>query len=94
MSSNVPLASAYHVYAFASQLIHYAHCCSNYSDFLSRHWHRALVTRLLLQVYKVIIFPTQFRNSMDDTEKNVSQILTLLVLSVKMIFLFYGFADS
>ena len=33
---------------------------------------------------------------MDDTliEKNVSQMLTLLVLSVKMIFLFYGFADS
>ena len=28
------------------------------------------------------------------TEKNASQILTLLVLSVKMIFLFYGFADS
>ena len=49
MSSNIPSASAYGVYA--SQLIHYAHCCSNYSDFLSRH--RALVTRLLSQGYKV-----------------------------------------
>ena len=46
MSSNIPSASAYHVYA-CSQLIHYAYCCSNYSDFLSCHWHRALVTRLL-----------------------------------------------
>ena len=49
MSSNIPSAPAYGVYA--SQLIHYAHCCSNYGDFLSRH--RALVTRLLLQGYKV-----------------------------------------
>ena len=40
MSSNIPSAPAYGVYA--SQLICYAHCCSNYSDFLSRH--RALVT--------------------------------------------------
>ena len=43
MSSNIPSAPAYGVYA--SQLIRYAHCCSNYSDFLSRH--RALATRLL-----------------------------------------------
>ena len=49
MSSNISSAPAYGVYA--SQLIHYAHCCSNYSDFLSRH--RALVTRLLSQGYKV-----------------------------------------
>ena len=49
MSSNIPSAPAYGVYA--SQLIRYAHCCSNYSDFLSRH--RALVTRLLSQGYKV-----------------------------------------
>ena len=49
MSSNIPSASAYGVYA--SQLIRYARCCSNYSDFLSRH--RALVTRLLSQGYKV-----------------------------------------
>ena len=49
MSSNIPSASAYGVYA--SQLIRYAHCCSNYSDFLLRH--RALVTRLLSQGYKV-----------------------------------------
>ena len=49
MSSNIPSAPAYGVYA--SQLIHYACCCSNYSDFLSRH--RTLVTRLLSQGYKV-----------------------------------------
>ena len=49
MSSNIPSAPAYGVYT--SQLIHYAHCCSNYSDFLLRH--RALVTRLLSQGYKV-----------------------------------------
>ena len=49
MSSNIPSAPAYGVYA--SQLIHYARCCSNYSDLLSHH--RALVTRLLSQGYKV-----------------------------------------
>ena len=49
MSSNIPSAPAYGVYA--SQLIRYARCCSNYSDFLSRH--RALVTRLLSQGHKV-----------------------------------------
>ena len=46
MSSNIPSAPAYGVYAF--QLIRFAHCCSNYSDFLL--CHRALVTRLLSQV--------------------------------------------
>ena len=49
MSSNIPSAPAYGVYA--SQLIHYACCCSNYSDFLL--CHRALVIRLLSQGYKV-----------------------------------------
>ena len=49
ISSNIPSAPAYGV--FASQLIRYACCCSNYNDFLSRH--RALVTRLLSQGYKV-----------------------------------------
>ena len=49
ISSNIPSARAYDVYA--SQLIRYARCCSNYSDFLLRH--RALVTRLLSQGYKV-----------------------------------------
>ena len=49
MSSNIPSAPAYGVYA--SQLIRYAHCCSNYSDFLL--CHRSLVTRLLSQGYKV-----------------------------------------
>ena len=49
MSSNIPSAPTYGVYA--SQFIRYARCCSNYSDFLSRH--RALATRLLSQGYKV-----------------------------------------
>ena len=49
MSSNIPSAPAYGVYA--SQLIRYARCCSSYSDFLIRH--RALVKRLLSQGYKV-----------------------------------------
>ena len=49
MSSNIPSAPAYGVYA--SQLIPYARCYSNYSDFLL--CHRALVTRLLSQGYKV-----------------------------------------
>ena len=49
MSSNIPSAPAYGVYA--SQLIRYARCCSNYSDFLS--CHRALVTNLRSQGYKV-----------------------------------------
>ena len=49
MSSNIPSAPAYGVYA--SQLIRYACYCSNYSDLLLRH--RALVTRLLSQGYKV-----------------------------------------
>ena len=57
MSSNIPSAPAYGV--SASQLIHCAHCCSNYSDFLLRH--RALVTRLLSQGYKV--------NSLSNTFK-------------------------
>ena len=49
MSSNIPSAPAYDVYA--SQLIRCARCSLNYSDFLSRY--RALVTRLLSQGYKV-----------------------------------------
>ena len=49
MSSNIPSAPAYGIYA--SQLIRYARCCSNYSDLLLRH--RALETRLLSQGYKV-----------------------------------------
>ena len=43
MSGSVPSAPACGVYA--SQLVRYARCCSNYSDFLIRH--RALVGRLL-----------------------------------------------
>ena len=49
MSSNIPSIPAYGVHA--SHLIRYARCCSNYSHFLSRH--KARVTRLLSQGYKV-----------------------------------------
>ena len=57
MSSNIPSAPAYGVHA--SQLIRYAHCCSNYSDLLLRH--RALVTRLLSQDYKVNCLSNTFK---------------------------------
>ena len=57
MSSNIPSAPAYGVYA--CQLIRHAPCCSNYSDFLSRH--RAPVTRLLSQGYKVNCLSNTFK---------------------------------
>ena len=57
MSSNILSAPAYGVYA--SQLICYAHCCSNYSDFSS--CHRALVTRRLSQGYKINHLPNTFK---------------------------------
>ena len=57
MSRNIPSAPAYGVYV--SQLIRYAHCCSNYSDFLL--CHKALVTRLLSQGYKVDRFSNTFK---------------------------------
>ena len=57
MSSNIPSAPAYGVYA--SQLVRYACCCSNYSDFLIRH--RALVKRLLSQGYKVNCLSNTFK---------------------------------
>ena len=76
MSSNIPSAPANGVYA--SQLIHYAHCCSNYSDFLLRH--RALVTRLLSQGYNVNhlcntfkIFYGRHTNLVRQHKKNVCQ---------------------
>ena len=56
MSSNIP-SPAYGVYA--SQLIRYACCCSNYSDFLL--CHRALVTRLLSKGYKVNHLSSTFK---------------------------------
>ena len=57
MSSNIPSAPAYGVYA--SQLIRYARCCSDYSDFsLCR---RALVTGLLSQGYKVNCLSNTFK---------------------------------
>ena len=49
MSSNMPSAPAYGVYA--SQLIRFARCFSNYSDFLL--CHKVPVTRVLSRGYKV-----------------------------------------
>ena len=63
MSSNIPSAPAYGVYA--SQLVRYARCCSNYSDFLIHH--RALVKDFCHRVTKLIVCPTHLRNSMADT---------------------------
>ena len=63
MSGSIPSATTYGVYA--SQLIRYARCCSNYSDFLLRH--RALVTILLSQGYKVNRLSNTLRNSVADT---------------------------
>ena len=61
--SNIPSAPAYGIYA--SQLIRYAHCCSNYGNFLSRH--TALVTGLLWQGYRADRLSSTFKKSMDDT---------------------------
>ena len=48
---NFPFMSSTSLWCLYTQLIRYARCCSNYSDFSLRH--RALVTRLLSQGYKV-----------------------------------------
>ena len=69
MSSNIPSAPTYGVYA--SQLIRYARCCSNYGDFLLRH--RALVTRLLSQGYKVNRLSNTFKKFYDRHTDLVGQ---------------------
>ena len=71
ISSNFPSAPAYGVYA--SQLIRNARCCSNYSDFLSRH--RALVTKLLSQGHKVNRLSNTLRNSMGHKVNRLSNTL-------------------
>ena len=78
MSSNIPSAPACGVYA--SQLIRCARCCSNYSDFLSRH--SALVTRLQSQGYKVNCLSNTFKkfygrhtDLVGQYQKNVCQML-------------------
>ena len=93
MSSNIPSAPAYGVYA--SQLVRYALCCSIYSDFLIRH--RALVKRLLSQGYKVNRLSNTFKkfygrhtDLVGQYKKNVCQ----MILSVEMIFYFDGFANG
>ena len=95
MSSNIPSAPAYGV--CSSQLICYAHCCSNYSDSLLRH--RALVTRLLSQGYKVNRFSNTFQkfygrhtHLIGQYKKNVCQMF--VILSIEMIFIFDRFADG
>ena len=90
MSSNIPSAPAYGVYA--SQLIHYAHCCSNYSDFLLRH--RTPVTRLLSQGYKVNRLSNTFKKFTDlvgQYKKNVCQMFADFISW--MLFIFDGFAN-
>ena len=95
MSSDIPSAPVYGVYA--SQLIHHAHCCSNYSDFLSHH--TALVTRLLLQGYKVNRLSNTFRkfysrhtDLVGQYKKNDCQMFADSIS--KMIFIFDGFANA
>ena len=78
MSSNIPSAPAYGVYA--SQLVHYARCCSSYFDFLIHH--RALVKRLLSQGYKVNRLSNTFKkfygrhtDLVGEYKKNVCQMI-------------------
>ena len=92
MSSNIPSAPAY-----ASQLIHSARCCSNYSDFSS--CHRALVTRRLLQGYKVNHLSNIFKkfygrhtDLVGQYKKNVCQMFADSISWND--FHFYGFADG
>ena len=95
MSSNIPSAPAYGVYA--SQLIRYGCCCSNHSDFLSHHM--ALVTRLLSQGYKVNRLSNTFKKFYGRHTDLVGQYKKvsakcLLIFSVEMIFIFDGFANA
>ena len=57
MSSNIPSAPAYDVYA--SQLIRYARCCLNYS--FSLLCHKALMARFLSKSYKVNLLSNTFK---------------------------------
>ena len=89
MSSNIPSAPAYGVYA--SQLIRYACCSSNYSDVLLRH--RALVTRLPSQGYKVNCLSDTFKKFYGRHADLVGQfkkmsVKCLLILSVEMAIIF------
>ena len=95
MSSNIPSAPAYRVYA--SQLIRYGHCCSNLSDFY--HATGPLRQDFCCRVTELIVCPTHLRNSMADTlialdNTRKMSFKCLLILSVKMIFIFYGFANG
>ena len=88
MSSNIPSAPAYGVYA--SQLVRYARCCSSYSDFLI--CHRALEKRLLSQGYEVNRLSNTFKKFYGRHTDLVGQYKKmsakcLLILSVEMIFI-------
>ena len=85
ISSNIPSAPACCVYA--SQVIHYARCCSNYIDFLSRHM--ALVTRLLSLGYKVSRLSNTFKklfgrhtDLVGQYKKNVCQMFAVYILGL------------
>ena len=67
----------------------YARCCSNNSDFLSRH--KALVTRLLSQGYKINHLSNTFKKFYDRHTDLVGQhkkmsVKCLLIVPVKMTF--------
>ena len=79
---NIPCLPSYGVYA--SQLIRYACCCSNYGDFLSHY--SALVMKLSSQGYKVNNLSTTFKKFYTDSDSVVGQdkinvCQTLLILS-------------
>ena len=63
MSSNIPSSTAYDV--IFSQLIKYARCCSNYSNFLSTHV--AYWQDLCHRVTKSIVCSTHLKKSIADT---------------------------
>ena len=63
MSSNIPSAPAYD--AYASQLIRYARCCSNYGDLY--HATGLLSQDVCHSITKLIVCPTHLRISMADT---------------------------
>ena len=93
MSSNIPSADG----VYASQLIRYACCCSNYSDFLL--CHRALVTRRLSQGYKVNRLSNTFKKFYGRHTDLVGQyrkdVCQMFADSISWNdFIFDGFADG
>ena len=92
MSSNLPSAPAYGVYA--SHFINYTDCCSNYSDLLFHHRSRPLS-----QGYQVNHLSNTFKKFYGRHTDLVGQYKKmsakcLLILSIEMIFIFDGFAND